>query len=98
GMVVEKDTTLARLTNLEIEMEVEKLRGQVNQQKLHLANLERRRVSDTAAGAEIPTAQQALADLEERLKQRLHDQSRLTLLSPIAGTVLPPPRLDRKIA
>lgn len=96
GSVVEKDSPLAKLKSLDVELEVEKLRGQVNQQKLHLANLERRRVSDPAAGAEIPTAQQALADLEERLKQRQQDQQRLTLLAPMAGTVIAPPRLDRK--
>lgn len=96
GTVVEKDQTLAELKNLDVDMEVEKLRGQANQQRLHIANLERRRVADPAAGALLPTAQETLADIEERLKQRTLDQERLTLKSPVAGTVLPPPRQVRK--
>jgi putative peptide zinc metalloprotease protein len=44
------------------------------------------------AGSAIPAAEQALADVEERLRRREEEKLRLTLTAPVAGTVLPPRR------
>ncbi len=84
---------VARLTNLDTDREVEKLAGQVDTQRRRIDNLFRRQqAGDAVATAELPTAREALADLETRLDQRRADQSRLTLHAPVAGTVLAPPR------
>ncbi len=48
---------------------------------------------DADAAALIPTAEAALSDLEERLRQRQHDEESLVLRAPLAGTVLPPGNL-----
>jgi hypothetical protein len=61
-----------------------------------LKNLRGQQGSDPAAAAQIPTAEEALADLETRLKERLQDRDRLTLATPRAGTVLPPHRQPSK--
>jgi putative peptide zinc metalloprotease protein len=90
GDRVRKGQLLATLENSEVALEVAKLRGERNQQKLHLANLVRRRSADSKAGSLIPAAREALADVEERLRQRIADQQRLRLVSPTDGTVLPP--------
>ncbi len=97
GDDVPADALLARLTNLDIDREVAKLAGQVDTQHRRVDNLFRRQqAGDAAATAELPTAREALTDLEARLEQRRGDQQRLTLLAPVAGTVLAPPRkLDR---
>jgi putative peptide zinc metalloprotease protein len=87
---VESSQTLAQLTNLEMDLEIAKLRGERNQQETKLANLKRQQVDAPEAGSEIPTAEAALADLERRLEERLSERRRLTILAPCAGTVLPP--------
>ncbi|HVU88537.1 MAG TPA: HlyD family efflux transporter periplasmic adaptor subunit [Pirellulales bacterium] len=90
GQAVQAGETLARLTNPDLDLELARLTGERNQQRSRLANLERRRGQDRAAAAEIPTAREALADVEERLAKRTADRERLVLRAPIAGTVLPP--------
>ena len=90
GDVVEAGQTLASLANPDLDLEITRLEGQCARQRLRLENLKRRRGEDRAVAAEIPTAQEALVDLEQRLVTRRADQERLTLKAPVAGTVLPP--------
>jgi putative peptide zinc metalloprotease protein len=93
GETVAAGSVLVRLLNLEIDRQAEKLAGQAATQRLRVDNLFRRQQSnDAEATAELPTAREALADLEARLNQRRADQARLTLHAPAAGTVLAPPR------
>jgi putative peptide zinc metalloprotease protein len=93
GSKVKVSQPVARLENLAIALEVAQLRGQRNQQRLHVKNLSTRRVSDPQAAALLPAAEEALADVEHRLQERETDQTRLTLSSPMAGTVMPPTSL-----
>jgi len=91
GAYVERGQTLAQLTDLDIRMQIEELIGQRNQQLLHVKNLEFRLVEDPSVAPQIPSAKEALADIDERLRQRQRDEKRLTLAAPAGGTVLPPP-------
>ncbi len=90
GEHVSAGQTIARLENHETERELARLEGERDRQALHLANLRREQGADPAAAAQIPTAEQALADLEKRLAERRRDRERLTLTTPQDGTVLPP--------
>jgi len=90
GDLVAAGQTLATLKSDAIEFEIAKLTGERDQQRLHLQNLERRRSRDGAAAAQIPSAKQALAGLDQRLSARIEDRRRLTLTAPVAGTVLAP--------
>jgi putative peptide zinc metalloprotease protein len=90
GTTVEAGQTIARLENNELAFEVEQLRGRRNEQRMQVKSLAARRVSDAQAAALLPAAEEALADVEQRLQQRLTDEARLTLTAPVAGTVLPP--------
>jgi putative peptide zinc metalloprotease protein len=90
GDVVTVGQTLARLENREMDLEIAQLQGDLNTQSLHLQNILRQQGGDPVAAAEIPTAQKAVADLSERLKRRLEDRQRLTIVAPRSGTVLPP--------
>ncbi len=96
GETVSAGQTLAQLTNLELLFAIEKLTGQRNQQELEIANLNHRRVSDSGVEVLIPTARKRLQDINERLRNRLHDRDRLMLTAPVAGTVIPPHHMTRR--
>lgn len=95
GSVVNAGDVVARLEDLNLQTEVEKLRSRRDQQRLHVSNLKRRMFQDPAAAAEMPSAEESLADFEQRLQQRELDRKRLTILAPAAGTVLPPHKQPR---
>ena len=90
GDQVVKDQEVARLANLDIRLEVVELTGKRDQQQRQLEILRARQALDPAAAALIPTAEAALTDLDERLRQRKLDEQSLVLRAPAAGTVLPP--------
>ena len=87
---VEADQPIVQLEDLEMDLEIARLRGERNQQQTRLDNLRRQQVDAPDAGSEIPTAEAALADLERRLAERTAERRRLTILAPCSGTVLPP--------
>jgi len=91
GAVVERGETLAELEDLDVRRQIEELAGERDRQRLRLANLEAQLVEDPSVAPQIPAAREALADVEVRLRQRQQDQERLSLKSPLGGTVLPPP-------
>lgn len=94
GQSVALDAVVGRLANPKLEWEVSRLDGQVELLKQELANLEDRRLNDASVEALIPTTQQRLVEKQNELHQRTSDLDRLTLRSPIAGVVLPPPSRD----
>jgi putative peptide zinc metalloprotease protein len=95
GERVERGQLVARLANLELRRQVERLRGQRDQQQFKLRNLELRLADDPSVASQIPTAREALKDVEKRLRDRERDEQRLQLSAPAAGTVLPPPQRAR---
>jgi len=90
GECVEKGQELARLVNLDIHKDIVELTGKRDRQRRQLAIFRLLQVQDRGIAAMIPTAEAALADLEERLRQRQDDERNLVLRAPLAGTVLPP--------
>jgi putative peptide zinc metalloprotease protein len=92
GSEVAAGAPLATLENLELEQEIVALRGEVLHQQTHRDNLQRLRLDNPAASAQLPAAEQALADLKQRLEERLTDQRRLAIAAPAAGIVMPPRR------
>lgn len=94
GTPVEPGTVLAELHDPDLAQQIAQLRTQIDVQTVHLANLERARIQDRESqiagiGGQIPAAQQALADLRERLRQRLIEQKRMRITADRAGMVLP---------
>jgi putative peptide zinc metalloprotease protein len=98
GEQVRENEPVAVLENLDLQLEIARLQGQRNEQKLHLANLKHRQTRDTAAAAQIPTAEEALADLDERLERRIDDEKRLVVRAPASGTILPVRQKPRSYA
>jgi putative peptide zinc metalloprotease protein len=89
GSSVAAGERIARLENLELDLEIARLRGERDRQKLHVQTLRHRESRDNEAAAQVPVAEEALADLEERLARRLFNRERLTINAPAVGTVLP---------
>ena len=76
-------------------MELTRLQGQRDRQAIHLKNLRGQQGADPVAAAQIPTAEEALEDIDTRLAECRRDEERLTLTAPQDGTVLPPHRQPR---
>jgi putative peptide zinc metalloprotease protein len=90
GATVQDGQVLTVLSNPDLELELAELAGQVESARLHLRNLNRQRRADPAAAADIPSAEKALDDLEERFAQRRQDRDRLTLRVPPAKDLRTP--------
>jgi len=95
GAQVAQGQVLARLANPQIDRELADLSGQREQHRRRLEHLRLRLTADPSLAPQIPPAEEALADLEARWRQRELDRERLVLRSPVAGTVIAAPRAPR---
>jgi putative peptide zinc metalloprotease protein len=91
GDQVEEGQLLARLSNIDLELEIERLRGERESNHAQLDNYKLMQFHDVQAGLQIEVIQQRLAALDEQLNQKLRDIKRLELRAPRAGTIIPPP-------
>jgi putative peptide zinc metalloprotease protein len=94
GTEVKAGETIAKLDNSDAQVDLARLIGEYELQKLRLANLELLRSEDPEANAKIPAARAAVEGLAQQLADRRHDALRLTLTAPIAGAVIPVPRSE----
>ncbi|QDU00158.1 HlyD family efflux transporter periplasmic adaptor subunit [Gimesia aquarii] len=88
---LQQGSLIAELQNDQIQQEILKLTGQINEQQIRIDTLGKRQLDDPEAAQELPTATEQLTDLEDQLQQRLTDLKRLSLRAPITGTVIPAP-------
>ncbi len=93
GRQVQTGETLAKLQDLELDERIAELTWQAKSLDARLQGLHARRVGKESVGNLIPTTEEALRDVRQRLAQRLADLQRLTLTAPIDGTVLPAPTI-----
>jgi putative peptide zinc metalloprotease protein len=91
GDHVEKDTTLARLKNLDVELDIAKLEGERAQKEIDLESLRSELYNPGDAALQITPLEAVLQSIKEQLVEKKSDFRRLTLVSPAAGVVLPPP-------
>lgn len=91
GDRVRKGQPLARLRNVDLELEIAKLVGQQKQYEAQLENLRREVLRDPRSSSQIPEIEKALKTVADQLVQKGRDQERLRLVAPVNGTVLPPP-------
>jgi putative peptide zinc metalloprotease protein len=95
GAVVKKGDELARLVNVDLDLEIADLEGKERQYESRLASLLRERFSDPAAGLEIGTVEESLAGVREQLTRKRQDRSELVLVAPKDGVVLPSAAVKR---
>ncbi|HXT57221.1 MAG TPA: hemolysin D [Pirellulales bacterium] len=99
GDRVEPNAKLAQLANLDVKLALANLVGERDQNQAQLEGLERRMARDPqTASLQLQPLEEALAALNKQINDRQIDLMRLTLVSPVAGTVLPPPELPVKNA
>ena len=91
GQSVSAGTPLARLENPDLELTLARLRGERGRQRCRLRYLEMHRAEQPQLAAQIPATREALAEVEQELRQREHERDQLILAAPCDGTVLPPP-------
>lgn len=91
GDRVKARTQLARLSNLDLALQIAELEGQRDEYRKRLASLEHQRFRNPDAGHQLGAVREALDAVQEQLQEKQLDQRRLTVVSPVAGTVLPPP-------
>jgi putative peptide zinc metalloprotease protein len=91
GEKVAAGQVLARLENIDLEIEIAELQGQRNAAQAQLNSLQQIRFQDASASLQAEVLTERLHSISEQLEQKLSDRKRLELVAPIAGTVIPPP-------
>jgi putative peptide zinc metalloprotease protein len=91
GDHVEQGQTLAQLASPDIDVKIADLTGQRETYKAQLASLETLSFKESQTADRIAPVKEQLASVEKQLVDRKLDKEKLTLVAPIAGTVLPPP-------
>jgi len=87
---------LAQLKNVDVDFDIEKLTGQRNVFQAQLQGLNLVSLTDRKASSEIEPTAKSLASTTEQLSQRESDRKMLRLVAPRAGTVLPPPLVEKQ--
>ena len=90
GQQVAAEQQLAQLRNIDVELEIAKLEGNVEEYRTRLESLLQQSFRNYRAADQIPQVEEALAAVEEQLEEKQRDLDRLKLVSRMAGTVLPP--------
>jgi putative peptide zinc metalloprotease protein len=85
------DTVLVKLESLALEAQVMELEGKLEQARTLLTSLRERRFSDPTADLQIASTQEILETTEEQLAEKQRELTRLTVVSPVSGIVLPAP-------
>jgi len=91
GEQVEAQQVLARMRSIDLELEIESLRGERESRRVELESLQKLRFRDDEASLQLQVVQERLAAFEEQLAQKLRDAKRLEITAPVAGTLIPPP-------
>jgi putative peptide zinc metalloprotease protein len=97
GQQVAKGQQLAQLENVDVDLQIAKLQGSLDENQTKRDNLIRQAFLDPHAADQIPQITEQIAALKDELKQQRSDKRRLRLTAPVAGTVFAPlwtPRRD----
>ena len=96
GDVVTEGQPLAQLTNIDVDIKFTELIGQRNVFDVQLQGLNRFSIADNRASTQIDPITKALNGINEQLLQTETDRKLLLLVAPCAGTILPPPLVDKQ--
>lgn len=91
GDTVTEGQELAKLENIDMQMQTVKLLGEKNQFDVELKSLQRQRYDDDEASTKTQELKESLAKTEDQIKEQASEAARLTLRASKAGTVMPPP-------
>ncbi|WP_233148242.1 HlyD family efflux transporter periplasmic adaptor subunit [Rhodopirellula sp. MGV] len=92
GQFVETGQTIAVLKNPDLEMRMQDLQIEEAVAETTLEKLKQRRISDRSLAAQIDTQEKMLAAVRELKQKTQVELDRLTVVAPISGIVIPPPK------
>jgi len=90
GEQVSAGQVLGQLRNLDLELEIAELKGQIAQQENELANIQLQEFTDSSAAVQIPQINEMIRSLKTQLSDKEQELQKMTLKAPISGTVIPP--------
>jgi putative peptide zinc metalloprotease protein len=96
GDKVEPGQKLAQLRNIDIELTIADLTGKRAAHEAELEGLRLVSFQDGRAAAQVDATEEALASTTDQLKKAEDDRTKLLLVAPRAGTVLPPPPVEKR--
>jgi putative peptide zinc metalloprotease protein len=99
GQMVKAGDKLGQLSNVDLELDISQLEAKIAQQSAREDVLRQSlgvATQGEAASNELPEIQKALEGLRLQLHEKRLDQKRLSLVAPVAGTVLPAPEVPNK--
>ena len=91
GDEVTEGDVLARLSDVDLKLQIAQLTSSVDQKQSQLDSLMLKQHRDPEAGAQLPGVREALEAAKKQLVEREEDLACLTLKAPTSGVVLPPP-------
>ena len=89
GDVVRKGAELARLSSIDLDLQIAELEGKVGGFESRLEALKRQRFTDPAAGLQVGAVEESLESVREQLVKKRKDREDLVLVAPRDGVVLP---------
>ena len=96
GQEVKEGQLLAQLQNIDVDIAITELTGQRNVYKTQLLGLQQASFKDHRASSQTDPLAKALASTNKQLAKREGDREKLKLVAPRAGTVLPPPLVEKR--
>lgn len=90
GQQVYAGQVLGLLSNVALEMEILELDSQILLTEKELENLFVQSYSDASIASQIPQTEKTLDALKSQLMEKQAEMQRMTLVTPVAGTVIPP--------
>ncbi len=96
GKLVTEGTPLADMSNVELELAVASLEGDLEEIETRLEGLQRQRFRNPDVVDQIPAAEKTRDMLENQLAQRKEERERLRLTAPAGGAILPPPEMSQR--
>ncbi len=87
---------LARLESIELELEIIRLEGEEKQFEEKILAARWAELEDPSKGDDLQAIEESLNAVRKRLADKKREHQRLTLVAPIDGVVLPPPKVPDK--
>ena len=92
GQQVRRGDVLARLSSTDLELQLAKLVEKRDRLRAQVKSLTQRQHVQKAAAAGLAATRKSLAAVEDQIARRKADLEHLTLIAPVDGTLLAPPR------
>ncbi len=96
GEETKHGSKLAQLSNIDVDLTLAELEGQLATTQAELDSLEQQVFRDREVAAQIPQVKETLRSIQEQLEKKETDRQRLSITAPKSGTVIPPPVVDAK--